>query len=265
MTAIFLAVILIVGYHFESQHPLRRLKLVRQTGYNLYFRIGYTGFQMASYELLPSLLMVYITAIINGVAGKALFTNKTYAAFFSTTFMLYMMLFAVMVMKARLMSLQRRFEGVTVNGYAMFDENKPSAEKQAIYQSLLDVATDREQLIIEAARDVIPLRGILSSGKVYIGWPQHPDLDNGEITQLKLLPILSSFLTDEQKMVISRNYYKHYTHCYDENGELLDVEDDEAGHDHISRFCIILGIDDIKVMSLFSKVAFDAIENQKVD
>ena len=36
MTAIFLAVILIVGYHFESQHPLRRLKLVRQTGYNLY-------------------------------------------------------------------------------------------------------------------------------------------------------------------------------------------------------------------------------------
>lgn len=265
MTAIFLAVILIVGYHFESKHPLRRLKLVRQTGYNLYFRIGYTGFQHALIALVPSLFVVLLTAIINDVEYNAVYTDRNYAAFFSTTLLLNIMLFAVLIMKARLLVIQKRFEGVTVNGYEIEDENKPSAEKQAIYQSLLDVATDREQLIIEAARDVIPLRVILSSGKMYIGWAQHPDLDNGEITQLKLLPILSGFLTDEQKMVISRNYYKHYTHCYDENGELLDVDEDEAGHDHISRFCIILGVDDIKVMSLFSKVAFDAIESEKVE
>ena len=77
--------------------------------------------------------------------------------------------------------------------------------------------------------------------------------------------VMKIFFSPENKIIAALRKYGGKANCYDENGELLDVEDDEAGHDHISRFCIILGIDDIKVMSLFSKVAFDAIENQKVD
>ena len=45
----------------------------------------------------------------------------------------------------------------------------------------------------------------------------------------------------------------------DETGELDDNED--SGHDHITRFNIIIPISDIKVYSLFSKEAFDAIES----
>ena len=60
--------------------------------------------------------------------------------------------------------------------------------------------------------------------------PQQPDLEDGEITQLKMLPILSGYLTTKQKMVISRNYYKHYQNCYDDaTGELEDNED--SGHE----------------------------------
>ena len=61
MTAIYLAVVLVVGFHYESRHPLHRLHLVRQTGYNLYFRVGSRGFIMAMYALVPSLLLIYMS------------------------------------------------------------------------------------------------------------------------------------------------------------------------------------------------------------
>lgn len=260
MTAIYLAVVLVVGFHYESRHPLHRLHLVRQTGYNLYFRVGSRGFIMAMYALVPSLLLIYMSALVNGIAEKPLYTDKTYSSYFQTALLCYDMLFAALIMKVLLTSIERRFDGVIAAGYGPSEEHIPSAEKQALFTTLMRVATEAERLIIEAAKDIIPMRIILSNGKVYIGWPQTPELENGEITQIKLLPILSGYLTDQQQMVISRNYYRHYQDCYDpDTGELIESED--SGHDHISRFCIIIPVADIKLYSLFSIAAFEAIEN----
>lgn len=175
--------------------------------------------------------------------------------------MCYDMLFALLIMKIDLSQIQKRYQDIVVEGYGAMEKHEPSDEKRALYSCVMRVATEAERLIIESARDVIPMRIILESGKVYIGYPQQPDLENGEITQLKMLPILSGYLTKKQKMVISRNYYKHYKNCYDDKGELDDSED--SGHDHITRFNIIIPVADIKVYSLFSKVAFDAIESDE--
>jgi hypothetical protein len=260
MTAIFLAAVLAIGYHYESHHPLNRLHIVRQTGYNLYFRVGIRGFQMALFGLMPSLLFVFISAVINGTTEHDLFTDKTYNDFFLTTLLCYDILFALLIMKVKLSSITKRYDGIVVEGYGATKHHLNTPEKQALYKSIMRVATESERLIIESARDLIPMRIILQSGKVYIGYPQQPDLEDGEITQLKMLPILSGYLTTKQKMVISRNYYKHYQNCYDDaTGELEDNED--SGHDHITRFNIIIPIADIKVYSLFSKVAFEAIES----
>ena len=148
-----------------------------------------------------------------------------------------------------------------VAGYGTMEDHTPSLEKQSLYNAVMRVATEAERLIIESARDLIPMRIVLASGKVYIGYPQQPELDDGAITQIKLLPILSGYLTENQQMVISRNYYTHYQDCYDDaTGELEDSVD--SGHDHITRFSIIIPVSDIKLYSLFSKVAFDAIESE---
>ena len=260
MTAIFLAAVLAIGYHYESHHPLNRLHIVRQTGYNLYFRVGIRGFQMALYGLLPSLCLVFLSAIINGTNALPLYTDKNYNDFFLTALLCFDALFALLIMKIKLFSILRRYKGIVVEGYGSIKHHQNLPEKQALYKSIMRVATESERLIIESARDLIPMRIILQSGKVYIGYPQQPDLEDGEITKLKMLPILSGYLTKKQKMVISRNYYKHYQLCYDdETGELDDNED--SGHDHITRFNIIIPISDIKVYSLFSKEAFEAIES----
>lgn len=66
MTAILLAVILVLGYHVESRHPIHRLILIRERGYNLYFKIGFTGFGIVLYALIPACLVVFIMAVING-------------------------------------------------------------------------------------------------------------------------------------------------------------------------------------------------------
>ena len=259
MTAIFLAVVLVVGFHYESHHPLHRLYLVRQTGYNLYFRVGSRGFIMAAYALIPSMLMIFASAIVNGVGSKALYTDESYSEFFLTSLLCYDMLFASLIMIISLTNVKYRFKGVVATTYGPSKEHKPNPERQALYKNLMRVATEVERMIIESAKDMIPMRLVLSNGKVYIGWPQQPELEHGEITQIKLLPILSGFLTEQQQMVISRNYYKHYQNCYENNsGELVESED--SGHDHISRFSIIIPVSDIKVYSLFSMEAFEAIE-----
>lgn len=82
MTAIFLAAVLVIGYNYESNHPINRLNIVRQTGYNLYFRVGSRGFVLALFALLPSLILLFLTAIINGVADVKFITDKNYAGFF---------------------------------------------------------------------------------------------------------------------------------------------------------------------------------------
>ena len=78
-----------------------------------------------------------------------------------------------------------------------------------MYNAVMRAANDMEREIILAARDLIPVRIILPNGKVYIGWPQQPDLQDGEIRHLRILPILSGFLNEKQTMVITRNYYRH--------------------------------------------------------
>jgi len=211
MTAILLAVILVLGYHVESRHPIHRLTLIRESGYNLYFKIGYTGFGIVLYALIPACLVVLIMAVINGeTSPSVLYTDKNLTEFFSTTLCISLMLFAVLIAKTRLWAAQKRFRGVSTADYG--DDSKTihsDDTKREMYNAVMRAANDMEREIILAARDLIPVRIILPNGKVYIGWPQQPDLQDGEIRHLRILPILSGFLNEKQTMVITRNYYRH--------------------------------------------------------
>lgn len=264
MAALLLAVILVLGYHYESHHPTRRLKLVRQVGYKLYFNAGYSGFSLALQSLAPSLLMVYVCALVNGVEANRLYSDKNASQFFIVTLSIWIMLFSALITKLRLRSAMRKFSGVIVPNYGIESSESVNAEaKNALYDAVMRAANDFERYIILAAKEVIPLRVVLPNGKVYIGWAQQPDLEGGELTHVKLLPILSGYLDDKQQMHISRNYFKHYSDCYDEDGELLDHDDNPSGHDHITRFAIIIKVEDVQLISFFSKDAFDAIEKEE--
>lgn len=260
MYAVLLAVLLVLGYHYNNNHPTRRLKLVRQTGYKLYFAAGYTGFLIAGSALIPSLVAIYLTAIANSLDVVTLYTEKSLSSFFELSLATYIALFSALFTQLKLGSVRRRFKGVTVPNYGL-DSTDESPEKKELFDAVMRVANDFEQHIIIASKDLIPIRVVVGNqGKVYIGWVQRPDLEDGELTHIKLLPILSGYLDSEQQMHISRNYFEHYQQFYDEDGEPLDLEENDGGHDHLTRFCIILKVEDIHLLSFFNKKAFDAIE-----
>lgn len=260
MYAVLLAVLLVLGYHYNSNHPTRRLKLVRQTGYKLYFSAGYTGFLIAGFALVPALFAIYVTAIINSLDLITLYSDKSLSSFFELSLVMYIAMFSALFTQLKLSNALQRFKGVTVPNYGL-DSTDESLEKKELFNAVMSVANDFEQHIIIASKDLIPIRVVVGrKGKVYIGWVQSPDLDGGELTHIKLLPILSGYLDAEQQMHISRNYYEHYQQFYDEDGEPLDLEENDGGHDHLTRFCIILKVEDIHLLSFFNKKAFDAIE-----
>lgn len=265
MYAILLAVVLVLGYRLESQHPIKRLRLVRETGYNLYFRVAYTGFENVTLALLPASLSILIISIVNNVSASQFLNEKNIATFFQFILVISLSLFTTLITLCKIYRAKIEFVGATVNEESSEESQSDyNPAKQILYEEIMKVANDLEKMIIIAARDVTPLRILLPNGKVYIGYPRTPELDHGEVKYIELLPILSGYLNEEQQLVISRNYFKHYKECYSNDGELLESKANHSGHDNISQFIIILKVEDVKLLSYFSKKAFDAIEQQGI-
>ena len=82
--------------------------------------------------------------------------------------------------------------------------------KQKFLDRVIAVAHELELLVINATKNVSPIRLELDCGKVYVGIPETPNLEQGKVGYITLLPLLSGYMSAEKKIIFSNSYYRHY-------------------------------------------------------
>lgn len=243
MGALALGVVLIIGYFYQSQHPYRRLSTVRSTGYHIYFKAGFSGLVFLFLALATWVLIDLLdlpSTVVERYPNEAELTylkanvsdwHEIKGAFVLFLAFIYC-LFYVQLQKFR-------------------------SSKISVFKQLKSVTNDLEKLVISATVEVKPIRVELSCGKVYVGLPETPNLEHGEVTYITLLPLLSGYIDETKNLIFNNNYYLHYEEYY-HRGESSDHE-----HDTIDKFSIVIPVSEITVASQFSIDAFMAFRNAK--
>lgn len=243
MGALALGIVLIIGYYYQSKHPIRRLELIRTTGYHIYFKAGFSGFifmilSMATWGIIDFLDIP--SSIIDhfNLSGSFIYLEnidhwlelKTVAVF--SIMSLYC--FIAVFFRTFLISLDR-------NG---------------LLERVQNIAHELELLIINCTLEVKPIRLELDCGKVYIGIPDKPNLEQGEVQFITMLPLLSGYVTDEKKIVFNNNYYRHYDNNFNEGNAHQEGE-----HSSMRDFAIVIPVKEIVIASRFSIEAFIQFRN----
>lgn len=250
MGTLILTLILVIGYFYQSMHPIHNLRLARSVGYNIYFKVGLSGVILFGIAYLiwfgldvtnfPSLLSHQLYQFDT---FKKIMQHEHWGAI-KQAFLVFVMLFI-----AWLYTTVIRF-------YYVAHENK-------FLDKVKLVANEIEATIIKSTIEIKPIRIVLNSSKVYIGLPEDPKLSKGlgELKQIKLLPLLSGYVDEYQQLKLKNNYYKHYAKYYDENdGTLLG----EVGHGRIEDFSVVISVSEIAVISFFDPEAYQTIDTSEV-
>ena len=236
MGALALGIVLIIGYFYQNTHPYRRLELIRSTGYHIYFKAGFSGFIFLIAAVITWGIIDYYdipSAFIDAIKQKSELSylqdpkhwnNLKAFAVFTLMFLFSMLTVAI--------------------GYLFNTKAKSLAHVK-------QVAHELELLVINATTGVTPIRLELDCGKVYVGIPETPNLEKGEVKYITILPLLSGFLNDEKKIIFNNNYYLHYKEHF--TGQ---KQDNGFHHKTIREFSIVIPVEQIVVASGFDIDAF---------
>ena len=243
MGALVLGVVLILGYFYQSYHPHRRLSLVRSSGYHIYFKAGLSGVVFLLLAATSWLLIDFFdlpSKLVDHVQDKPklIFIEKNIP---NWDIIKVSVIFFIAF--------------IYCSGYILF--SKWRSNKESIYKNVESIANDLEKLIVDSTVKVTPVRFELDCGKVYVGLPETPDFESGEIKYITLLPLLSGYVDDCKKIIFNNNYYLHYEEYFDEKS------DEEPEHNSINDFAIVVPVSEIVVASRFSIDAFIAFRNAK--
>jgi len=236
MGALALGIVLIIGYFYQNNHPYRRLELIRSTGYHIYFKAGLSGFifltlavmiwSLIDFYDLPSALIDFynLKGSLSYIKNNNHWNEIKMVAVFALMFLLSV---SWVVIRKLINTKEKSLERVKV------------------------VAHELELLIINATTSVSPIRLELDCGKVYVGIPETPNLEKGEVKYITLLPLLSGYIDDEKKIIFNNNYYRHYENNFSEK----NVKASET-HSSMTDFSIVIPVDQVVVASRFNIDAF---------
>ncbi|MFT4806465.1 MAG: hypothetical protein ACI9YE_003699 [Psychroserpens sp.] len=235
MGALVLGLVLIIGYYYQTNHTIRRLELVRSSGYHIYFKAGFAGFILLTISVAIWSIIDYFDLPSNFIDEYEL---KETIIFLSDT--KRWMEIKVLVVFVLMFFISFIYVSI-VRTYYYFRKNRLLVE-------ITKIANVLEKFIISSTLNVSPVRIDLECGKVYVGLPEYPDLDGGELKYVTFLPLLSGYRNDKKDIVFSNNYYLHYQVKHDEN----DNDNDELNLDDVNDFKIVIPVKDIVVISGFS-------------
>jgi hypothetical protein len=236
MGALALGIVLIIGYFYQNNHPYRRLELIRSTGYHIYFKAGLSGFVLLTLAVviwslidffdLPSTLIDFLSLkdSLNYIKNNNHWDEIKMVA-----------VFALMFLLSVLFVMFRQF----------FNTKEESLKR------VKDVAHELELLIINATISVSPIRIELDCGKVYVGIPETPNLERGEVKYITLLPLLSGYVDEQKKIIFNNNYYRHYEDNFSDH----NINATES-HSSMKDFSIVIPVEQVVVASRFSIDAF---------
>jgi len=245
MNAIFLGIILIIGYYYQSHHPIRRLELIRSSGYHIYFKAGLSGFIFLTYSIMIwAVIDIYdipssIFRSLDLVGTFPYLENNSHWIDIKIILIFGLMFFL-------------SFSFVQIRRILFY------FNQAGLLKRIKKIAHELELLIIDRTSEVKPIRLELSCGKVYVGIPERPNLEKGELQFITLLPLLSGYVNEEKKIIFINNYYRHYEDNFNN-----DASDSNTEHSSLNDFSIILPVEEIVIASRFSIKAFIQFRNAK--
>lgn len=236
MGALALGIVLIVGYFYQNNHPYRRLELIRSTGYHIYFKAGLSGFIFLTLAVIFWILIDFFdlpSALIDSYNIKDSLSyiknnNHWNEIKMVAVFILMFLLSAISVITRKLLN-----------------------SKEKSLERVKTIAHELELLIINATTSVSPIRIELGCGKVYVGIPETPNLERGEVKYITLLPLLSGYMDEKKKIIFNNNYYRHYADNFSDHN--INATD---SHSSMKDFSIVLPVEEVVVASRFSIDAF---------
>jgi hypothetical protein len=228
-----LGLVLIIGYYYQTNHTIRRLELLRSSGYHIYFKAGFAGFILLTISVAIWSVIDYFDLPSNFIdeyemKATIIFLSDTKRWIEIKVLIVFVLMFFISFIYVTIVRI-----------YYHFRKNKLLVE-------ITKIANDLEKFIIKSTLNVSPVRIDLECGKVYVGLPEYPDLDGGELKYVTFLPLLSGYRNDKKDIVFSNNYYRHYQIKHIKN------VDDEFNLDDVDDFKIVIPVKDIIVMSGFS-------------
>jgi hypothetical protein len=251
--ALVLGIVLIIGYHYQTHHPIRRLELVRSSGYHIYFKAGFSGFVLLCLSVGIWLVIDFFdipSSILekNNFDKSLTFLKKPELWIDAKAAVIFFNMFILSFCYVKVRKI-----------YYFIRKNRHLVRIDA-------VAHELEKLVISATRQVTPIRIELECGKVYVGIPETPNLEKGEVKYITLLPLLSGYLDDKKKIIFTNNYYRHYERNHsdlDEMSENSNHADIQNFSKDIADFSIVIPVEGIVVSSRFSIEAFIAFREDK--
>ena len=215
MGAFAVAFILISGYIYVSRSTFQIHVTRREDGHRYYFRCGAYGILFCTIGCmitlvldgfdLPSFLLNYIFGTsLEELLGVTRYT-KTFQEYLSFKLMLGSG-FAVL-----LAPIGAKLEN------AIRDEEKM---RKYIHQ---EKSPALEKFLFECGEKLQTVLITLKSRKVYVGIVNDIPIESGEVEHFTLLPILSGYREkDKLTVIFTTNYYQHYQHHLDDNGEPIN-------------------------------------------
>lgn len=236
MGALALGIVLIVGYFYQNNHPYRRLELIRSTGYHIYFKAGLSGFIFLTLAVIFWILIDFFdlpSALIDSYNLKDSLSYIKNNNHWNEIKMVAV--FALMFILSAISVITRK----------LLNNKEKSLERVKI------IAHELELLIINATTSVSPIRIELDCGKVYVGIPETPNLERGEVKYITLLPLLSGYMDEKKKITFNNNYYRHYEDNFSDHN--INATD---SHSSMKDFSIVIPVEEVVVASRFSIDAF---------
>jgi hypothetical protein len=246
VSALILGLILVVGYRYQAIHPIKRYLLTRNTGYNLYFRAGFSGLILAYFAIM-SWAVIDAFDYPSTLADATSITKAINQGYRSE--MKAMLIVAIACFWCYSLAWLRSF------WYWCFPEKK--------LERICKIADELEKLVltsygIDWSKALKPVRVVMDSEKAYVGLLTEPDFEGGKLNHLSIIPLLSGYLNSKKDLKFTNNYYNHYKGFYNiGDGTALG----KSQNGRIEDFIIIIPVEKVQLISHFDVDAYLNIHN----
>ncbi|WNO60874.1 hypothetical protein [Rheinheimera sp. MMS21-TC3] len=211
MGALYVVLVLAVGYVYCSIDPASKYKLARRDGYSLYFHIGFWGviwtiiavfiFFILDLTNIPSLILEKIGIHFNIFQPVSTFTMPEIKQL--------LLCIGALSVTACIAFCKKLF-------YVFWPTQKNKFILKTVKKNALEL------ILFESVSNSLPLAFTMDSDKVYVGFVSEFDLLEGKIEFITILPLLSGYRDDKKMLKFMTNYYEHYIQNIGEKAEKPD-------------------------------------------
>ncbi|CAH7389601.1 conserved membrane hypothetical protein [Vibrio chagasii] len=232
MGVVLIAVVLVTGYLFSSQHLPSKYKLNRTDGWHSYFFVAYQGVVFSTISASLCAAVDYFNCISLFLESRGYLLSDLDNLFLNITQIKTTVWALTTVVLAQLKA------WITVVYYKL----RPNRASKRIQK--LIVSHPLESFIFEAAYEGKLVMVTMSTRKTYVGFCLGNEFTNGEVEFISLLPYLSGY---REKDILTFEHTTNYRKHYQEQG----IEDGSHPTLNANDFRIIIPTGEIESYSYF--------------